>query len=121
MPPGANASLLTGGELLYSTPSFQFPRPLLYASNRGDDHPDGDAIAIFTIFPKLQLLKLVRTGLKHLRGVSFGGPNGQYLIAAGLNGGGIKVFARVDGGLGLRELARVDDPLIQKPTVLVWH
>jgi len=82
-----SGSTMLGGELLFA----QNPTPLLYASNRDDPSPGADAIAIFEVEP-LRKVAEVRTGLKHLRGVALVGEDDAYLIAGGMNGGGIKIL-----------------------------
>jgi len=121
VPPGVNGSVLAAGELLYAPAGAINKTPLLYASNRNKPNAPpsaGDAIAIFQTEPELRLVGHVDTGLVHLRGVILAGPDQKYLLAAGLYGGGIKVFERINGGLGLKELAKVDG--VNLPTGLVW-
>ncbi|KAG8940121.1 hypothetical protein FRC03_005771, partial [Tulasnella sp. 419] len=111
VPPGTNVTL-SGGELLLSPKNSRYYSQYLYATNRNDPHPDGDAIAIFEPNP-LKLVGHVRTGLKHIRGAAIGGKYGEYLVAAGKDGGGIVVYKRTNGGKSLVELARytsVDQP-----------
>ncbi|KAG8942120.1 hypothetical protein FRC03_003632, partial [Tulasnella sp. 419] len=67
--------------------------------------------------PSLQLVAQVRTKLKHIRGAAIGGPNGEYLVAAGKDGGGIVVYRRINGGAGLQELAR--NTAVSSPTS-IW-
>lgn len=111
----SNATLL-GGELLFA----QNPTPLLYASNRDDPSPGGDAIAIFEIDP-LRKVAEVRTGLNHLRGVALVGDDGAYLIAGGMNGGGIKIYERVSADQGyLKELAALPVGKIDQPSSFIW-
>ncbi|KAF9507290.1 hypothetical protein BS47DRAFT_1373939 [Hydnum rufescens UP504] len=116
VPPG---SLHNAAELFVSPPSTRYPTPYLYASNRNTD-PLGDTIAIFALEPKLHLVRHVHTGLQQLRGVSLGGEDGQYVAAAGLAGGGIAVFERVDGGADLKLLARYDGVGSEKVSSFVW-
>ncbi|KAF9504521.1 hypothetical protein BS47DRAFT_1401292, partial [Hydnum rufescens UP504] len=112
--------------LFVSPPSTRYPTPYLYASNRNvsplpaQTDPLGDTIAIFALEPKLHLVRQVHTGLQQLRGVSLGGEDGQYVAAAGLAGGGIAVFERVDGGADLKLLARYDGVGSEKVSSFVW-
>lgn len=117
MPPGANTTVpLAGGELIFA----ENPVPLLYASNRDDPDPAGDAIAIFETVPRLVRVAEVRTGLKHLRGVAFIGDDNEFLIAGGLNGGGIKIFERVSADQGfLREIASLKEGVVDQPTSFI--
>lgn len=114
-PPGTPANLstpLAAAELLYADD----PVPLLYASNRNDPHPKGDAITVFKLQPKLQPVAYVRTGLNYLRGVAFLGPQKEYVIAAGMLGGGIKVFKRVPAAQGyLSEVAHLPNGTVVQP------
>jgi len=110
IPPGADNKTLAAGELLLSPTNMMYTTPYLYATNRLDTNPEGDTIAIFSLNP-LTLVKQVRTGLNNIRGAAIGGPNGQYLIAGGLTGGGVAVFERIAGGADLQVVARL-------PTVL---
>lgn len=63
-------------------------------------------------------MKQFRTGLQHLRGVAIAGDQGQYIIAGGMNGGGIKVFERISGGSDLQLVASVQG--VQSPTAFVF-
>jgi hypothetical protein len=107
---------MLGGELLFA----QNPTPVLYASNRDDPSPAADAIAIFEVEP-LRKVAEVRTGLKHLRGVALIGEDDAYLIAGGMNGGGIKIYERVSADQGyLKELASLPAGSIDQPSSFIW-
>lgn len=97
-------------------------------TNRNEPLPAGDTIAIFAPYSqhpssgaesrlegKFRYLGSVATGLQHLRSISLGGPEARYVLAGGVNGGGVKVFER--DGYSLREVASVP---IEKPTHFVW-
>ena len=108
---------MAAAELLYA----EGPNPLLYASNRNDPHPQGDAITIFETLPKLRAVKYVRTGLNYIRGMNFVGLRKEYIIAAGMNGGGIKVFQIVSPARGyLSEIAYLPNGTIAQPSSFVW-
>ncbi|PCH35647.1 3-carboxy-cis,cis-mucoante lactonizing enzyme [Wolfiporia cocos MD-104 SS10] len=111
--------LMLVAEILIPSTNASFPTPLLYVSNRNDPSPAGDTIAIFDISSphKLELAAEVRTGLRHLRGMLFGGPDNKWLIAGGVHGPGIKMLERVDGGRGLKELASLE---LAAPTGFLW-
>jgi 6-phosphogluconolactonase (cycloisomerase 2 family) len=110
---------MLAAEILIPTPNEQFPTPYLYVSNRNDPSPEGDTISIFAIADDtLDLISEVSTGLNHVRGMMFGGPNSEWLVAGGTNGGGVKVFQRVEEGKNLEEVAH--DPSIQSPTGFAW-
>jgi len=106
--------------ILIPPPNRSFPIPYLYLSNRNDPSPEGDIISIFSIQnpDSLELIAEIRTGLKHLRGMTFGGPDDKYLITGGANGGGVKVFERIDDGKSLRLIATNDS--IRAPTSFLW-
>jgi 6-phosphogluconolactonase (cycloisomerase 2 family) len=117
IPSGASNTTLGAGELLISPVNSQYPTQYLYASNRNDPNPNGDTIAIFAINP-LRLVAQVRTGLQHIRGMQIGGNKGQYIVAGGLNGGGIAVFERTNGDAALTLKARVQG--VQSPSSFVF-
>ncbi|KLO04604.1 putative isomerase YbhE [Schizopora paradoxa] len=108
-PPASAPVAMLAAELLLAPPSASFPDAYLYASNRNDPHPEGDTIAIFKPYssadPSLKLIAEVRTGLAHLRGMIFFGPDDRFLIAGGALGGGVKVFERIERGASLKEIA----------------
>ncbi|EEB98003.1 hypothetical protein MPER_02571, partial [Moniliophthora perniciosa FA553] len=105
-----SADNMIAAEVLIPPPNTTYPIPYIYVSNRNDPSPEGDTIAIFTP-NNLQLgpIAHIRTGLSHVRGMIFFGPWDKWLIAGGGNGGGVKVFERVDQGRGLREVAVLED------------
>ncbi|KAK7051192.1 hypothetical protein VNI00_004692 [Paramarasmius palmivorus] len=117
-PPTPNDML--AAELLIPKPNSQYSTAYVYTSNRNDPSPEGDTIAIFEANASndLVLVNEVRTGLNHLRGMAFGGPHDQWLIAGGVNGGGVKVFERIDGGKNLKLVAAKED--VQGPTAFLW-
>ncbi|KAJ7281626.1 putative isomerase YbhE [Mycena rebaudengoi] len=117
-PPTAPHDMLAA-ELLIPKPNSTFSTPYAYISNRNDPSPEGDTIAIFSIAgDTLDLIAEIRTGLKHLRGMVFGGEDDKWLVAGGAQGGGVKVFERIDGGKGLRLLA--ENTSIESPTGFLW-
>jgi len=116
----ANASM-GAAELLFA-PS---PTPLLYASNRNlalnpDNPGEGDTITVLSMTPALKAVGHVKTGLAQIRAMAFLGEHNEYILAAGLVGGGIKVYERVSADQGfLKEIASLKDPRITKPTSFV--
>ncbi|GJE92408.1 isomerase YbhE-like protein [Phanerochaete sordida] len=127
----ANASILPptipagsdfhAGEILLTEFSPSFPQPLIYVSNRntGNVDPRGDTIAIFALEPRLTLVQQVYTGLDQIRGMQLGGPENEFLIAAGVAGSaGTKVFKRVNGGTNLELVATNTD--IDQRSSFVW-
>ncbi|KAG9312267.1 hypothetical protein JVU11DRAFT_7570 [Chiua virens] len=104
---------MAAAEILIPKPNRSFPTGYIYTSNREDPHPEGDTIAIFSLEKgeeRPELVTEVRTGLRHLRGMVFGGDDDRWLIVGGvgsratsLEGGGIKIYERVEGGKGLRQ------------------
>jgi len=115
-----HANDMFAAEILIPPPNPTYPIPYLYVSNRNDPSPLGDIISIFDLSNSdaLELVSEVRSGLKHLRGMAFGGPNDKWLVAGGVNGGGVKVFERVDGGRGLRVVAEHKD--VEAPAGFLW-
>ena len=94
---------MLAAEILIPPPNSSFPTPYLYLSNRND--PEPDTISIFSIDGPdgLELVAEIRTGLRHLRGMVFGGPDDRFLIAGGTYSGSVKVFERLDNGTVLKE------------------
>lgn len=118
--PRASRANMFAAEILLPAPNARFPTPYVYVSNRNDPEPGDDTVAVFSTADAeggMQLVAEVRTGLKHLRGMEFGGPDDRWLIAGGVLGGGVKVFERVDGGKGLKEVASLE---LEAPTGFLW-
>lgn len=111
---------MSAAEILFPNPNKTFPEPYLYVSNRDDPSPEGDTIAIFSLDDKERprLIQEVRTGLKHVRGMVFGGPDDRWLVVGGVKDGGVKVFERIDDGRNLRVIAENDS--IKAPTAFLW-
>ena len=118
LPAGA---VMVAAEIRLIEASPKFPEPFIYVSNRnaGVQDPRGDAIAIFRVEPKLELVTHIFTGLDQIRGMEFGGPESEFLIASG-NGGstGTIVIKRTEGGKNLELLARNLE--IPTRTSFVW-
>ena len=122
LPPGLPANSKMGAaELLYAP----YPTPLLYASNRNitvdpTNIGDGDTITILSTSPALKPVGFVKTGLAQIRAMAFLGDKDQYLLAAGLLGGGVKVYERVSEEQGwLKLVASLNDTRIGQPTSFV--
>ncbi|KAF5373908.1 hypothetical protein D9758_000861 [Tetrapyrgos nigripes] len=129
-------SVWAAAEILMPKATKLFPKTYIYVSNRNRPadpsslDPRGDTIAIFEHVGKgtkkegLRLVKQVFTGLNQVRGMSIGlEENGseKYLVTAGAAGsGGTVVFERVDGGAGLKEVAR-NTEIPQRNTFLWLH
>ena len=128
--PNPHIEDMFAAEILVSKPIGIDGLPHLYVSNRDDPSEEGDTIAIFSLVndgnektPKEtpELVKQVRTGLKHLRGMSFGGVDDKWLIVGGVKGGGVKVFERVKDDKGEEDMKFVtENKDIEKPTAFVW-
>ncbi|KAF8622957.1 hypothetical protein AX15_006629 [Amanita polypyramis BW_CC] len=118
--PPSHANDMFAAEILLPNPNTAFPKPYLYASNRDDPSPEGDTIAVFSVGKpgELQLVNEVRTGLRHVRGMEFGGPDGRWLIVGGVHAGGVKVFERVDDGKDLRVVAVNEE--VDSPAGFLW-
>jgi len=111
-------------EILLPEPNESFPGTFIYTSNRNDPDPGGDTIAIFSLAAgedQPELVNEVRTGLNHVRGMEFGGDDDKYLVVGGVEGGGVKVFERVDGGKGLEEVAKLEADVVACPTGFLWY
>jgi len=140
--------------MLYRTESTSPLETLFYIANRNTDNtsPNGDTIIIVSaIFspgtagsttgkavPKLETIFEFDTGLNQIRGMELSttliptsGPSDGvigYLAAAGEFGGGVKIFARTDGGRKLVEAAsfglegvEAEQPLgAQNVTTFLW-
>lgn len=109
------------GEILLTEFSPSFPEPFIYVSNRntGNVDPRGDTIAIFQVVPQLKLVKQVYTGLQQIRGMQLGGPEKEFLIAAGVAGSaGTMVFKRINGGADLQLVAQNTE--IAQRSSFVW-
>ncbi|KAF5388514.1 hypothetical protein D9757_004699 [Collybiopsis confluens] len=117
-PPEPNNML--AAEILIPKPNMAYPVPYMYVSNRNQPSLEGDSITIFSIAKAgaPELVAEVRTRLNHLRGMELGGPDDRYLVAGGVNGGGVKVFERTEGGRNLKLVA--EDTTVQAPTSFLW-
>jgi 6-phosphogluconolactonase (cycloisomerase 2 family) len=115
---------MTAAEILLPEPNTSFPETFIYTSNRDDPHSEGDTIAIFSLAAgegQAELVNEVRTGLNHVRGMEFGGDDDKYLVVGGAEGGGVKVFERIDGGKGLEEIAKLGADVVGCPTGFLWY
>ncbi|EJF63677.1 putative isomerase YbhE [Dichomitus squalens LYAD-421 SS1] len=127
VPPGLPAGAsMAAAELLLAeaspAPGSNFTQAFLYASNRnvGAQDPRGDAIAIFALEPQLALVKHVFTGLDQIRGMQLsGGPENEYVVAAGVAGSaGTVVLRRTNGGADLEIVATNTD--VPTRSSFVW-
>ncbi|KAF9257854.1 putative isomerase YbhE [Marasmius fiardii PR-910] len=111
---------MLAAEILIPKLNATYPTPYVYVSNRNDPSRDGDTIGIFeaSMSDSLDLVGEIRTGLNHVRGMAFGGPEDRWLIAGGGVKGGVKVYERVDGGRGLKLIA--GDHTVEAPTGFIW-
>jgi len=108
---------MLAAEILIPPSNAAFPNTYIYVSNRDEPNPMGDTITIFEP-GTMEMVGEVRTGLKHLRGMLFGGEDNKWLVAGGAQGGGVKIFERIDGGKGLKEVAKTEEVLA--PTSFLW-
>ncbi|KAG6853999.1 hypothetical protein C0991_011656 [Blastosporella zonata] len=132
--PPAGASF-AAAEILIPKPTWKFPTPYIYVSNRnvGVQDPRGDAIAIFeyvyqnyglgTHKEALRLVRHVYTGLDQPRGMQFGLEDGRggeaFLAVAGVAGtAGVKIFKRTEGGRNLELVATNLD--VPTRSTFVW-
>lgn len=123
-PPGA---IFAAAEILIPPPSVHFPIPYIYVSNRnkGVVDPRGDTIAIFEHITDgrsgegLQLVQQVYTGLNQIRGMEFGPPPHEYLVASGFEGSaGVVILRRTEQGRNMEIVARNVE--IPTRTSFVW-
>jgi 6-phosphogluconolactonase (cycloisomerase 2 family) len=97
-------------------------KKFLYVSNRDDPSPEGDTIAVFSLptDPKeCKIVREIRTGVKHARGMSFS-RDGKYLAVAGSQSGAVKIFEVVqESGDGeVKLVASIEG--FEKPTAPLW-
>ncbi len=124
-PPKELSPGMLGAEILLAPASASYQEPLIYGSNRNDPLPEGDSIAIYSPATSsdstsgFELIAEVHTGINHLRALAFGGPEDKYVIAGGLNGGGIKIYERVESGRALKEVAKLEAGVVKSPTSFV--
>lgn len=122
---------MKAAEILIPKPNRSFPTAYIYTSNRDDPHPEGDTVAIFSLEKgeeRPELVTEVRTGLRHVRGMVFGGEDDKWLVVGGAGsesdgkGGGIKIYERAEGGRDLRQIAQLDDAVASKlnATSFLW-
>ncbi|RDB20797.1 6-phosphogluconolactonase [Hypsizygus marmoreus] len=110
---------MLAAEILIPTTNSTYKTPYLYLSNRNDPSPEGDIISVFSLADdSLELVTEFRSGLKHLRGMAFGGPDDKWLVAGGANGGGVKILERIDGGRNFKVVA--ENASIEAPTGFLW-
>ncbi|EUC66213.1 lactonase, 7-bladed beta-propeller, partial [Rhizoctonia solani AG-3 Rhs1AP] len=115
-PGSTNPSALTAAELLLSSVSSAFPTQYLYATNRGDT---SDAVAIVSIANNtLNVVAHVRTGVNFIRGAALSPGDGKYLAITGQNDGSAAIFERINGGTGLKQIARISG--LTQPTSITW-
>jgi 6-phosphogluconolactonase len=97
---------------------------LLIATNRDSPNPKGDAIALFSVSDE-DGSKVERVADQpwiegvgnHVRGMA-ADQSGKWVIMAGRDGGGVKMFERVGKeGLNLQEVAHVD---LEKVVCPLW-
>ncbi|CAE6439805.1 unnamed protein product [Rhizoctonia solani] len=111
-----NPSALSAAELLLSPVSSAFPTQYLYATNRGDS---SDAVAVVDISGNtLNVVSTPRTGLNQLRGAALSPGDGKYLALAGQGSGDVAIFERINGGTGLKQIAKLSG--FTQPTSIVW-
>ncbi|KAG8728056.1 hypothetical protein FRC10_005381 [Ceratobasidium sp. 414] len=101
------------------------PTPLLFVTNRNEAHPEGDSIAVFSPLKSssgkegFEMIASTRTGLGHVRGAAFGGPDDKYLVVGGADKGGVKVYERY-GARGETPKVVATMPGVVAPTGFLW-
>jgi len=117
----ANVSILPPGSL----GNAKLAAELLYASNLNltldsTNIGAGDTILVLATTPVLKPVRYVTMGLAQVRAMALLGDNDQFLLAAGLVGGRVKVFERVSEEQGwLKQVASLNDTRIVQPTSFV--
>ncbi|KZV76423.1 putative isomerase YbhE [Peniophora sp. CONT] len=121
-PPSPLGDMLAAEILLYppppASPSASYQPRFLYISNRNFPGEVGDPIAIFSLENPLapKLVRETASGLEHVRGMVVS-PDGKYLVAGGVHGGGVKIYdVREDGG-ALEQVAHCE---LEGPTHFLW-
>jgi len=106
-------------EILGPPVTDDYATPYLYVTNRNDPSPEGDILSVFAMEPagSVKLVREIRTGLNHLRGIAFD-ETGRYLVAGGAFGNGVKIYERKNGGKELREMAYLTN--VENPTGFQW-
>jgi 6-phosphogluconolactonase (cycloisomerase 2 family) len=94
----------------------------IYVSNRNDPSSEGDSIAVFTVVTastELKLVREIRTGVSHARGLHFS-KDGKYLAVVGNKNGRMKVFEVVEGSSDgeLKLVASYEG--LDNPTAVIW-
>lgn len=97
-------------------------KKFVYVSNRNDPSPEGDTIAVFSVATESEESKLVReirTGVKHARGMSFS-KDGKYLAVAGSHTSSVRIFEVIEGSADgeVAFVASVEG--LEKPTSVIW-
>ncbi|KAG2050932.1 hypothetical protein BDR06DRAFT_1010872 [Suillus hirtellus] len=108
----------------FEQPCQSIPPPPNMKCCTNDPHSEGDTIAIFSLAAgegQPELVNEVCMGLIRVRGMVFGGDEDKYLVVGGAEGGGVKVFERIDGGKGLQEIAKLGEDVVGRPTGFLWH
>lgn len=99
-------------------PSKQF----VYVSNRNDPSGEGDTIAVFNVSTpskESKLVREIRTGVTHARGMNFS-KDGKYLAVAGNHSGSVRIFEVVEGSED-GEVKLVSGVTgLDKPTAVIW-
>lgn len=108
---GAAGAAWHGGEIAISSKPKNPNSPrFLYASNRnvGTTDARGDPICVARLDRSghLTVVQQAYTGLFHVRGMALGGDHGQFIIAAGMDAGGVAIFERDEKHGTLRLLDR---------------
>ncbi|KAG1788667.1 uncharacterized protein HD556DRAFT_1204342, partial [Suillus plorans] len=80
-----------------------------------------DTTTIFTLTAREgqpELVNEVWIGLNHVWRIAF--RSDDYLVVGGVEGGGVKLFERIDDGKRLEEIAKLGAVIVGCPTGFLW-
>lgn len=109
---------MTAAEIALLPPVSPGSPSLLLCTNRFSKHPEGDTIALFAVndedgsVTRAPQMPWYRGVGQHVRALD-AHRNGKYIATAGRDGGGAVILERTGpDGLELKEVARLDIPLV---------
>ncbi|KAG8774417.1 hypothetical protein FRC19_001343 [Serendipita sp. 401] len=100
-------------------------KKFIYVSNRNDPSSEGDTLAVYNIptapiSDGIKLIREIRTGVTHARGVNFS-KDGRFLAVVGNRSGSINIFEVIDESPDgeLKLVGGLEG--LEKPTSVIWH
>ena len=120
-PPSPLGNMLAAEILLYPSPSSSsasHKTRFLHVSNRNFPGEVGDPLAIFSLEDPTEpkLVRETASELSHVRSIVVS-PDGKYLAAGGVHGGGVKVYVVGEDGGALEQVAQCE---LEGPTHFLW-